>query len=190
MAELATRPISIGTATGAGPPPCPNGLGPTFDELLVRHGDEIYRFILRMSRNRADADDLYQDTLLKAYRAFGRLDAAANHRAWLYKIATNTFLSDRRKMGRESPLDDALAQEVPAAPVDEAARLDARDLLGEVESFIAALPPKQRIALVQRKHHNLDYADIAAILRCSEAAARASVHEALRKLRDRFGDRL
>jgi RNA polymerase sigma-70 factor (ECF subfamily) len=160
-----------------------------FDEVLARYQDELYRFAAHLTRNRADADDLYQETLLKAYRAFGRLDGGANHRAWLYKIATNAFLSDRRKRGREGQLDGGQAEAIPAAAADQAARLDARDLLREVEAFVDGLPLKQRVALVQRKYHDLSYAEIAANLRCSEAAARANVHEALRKLRERFGDR-
>jgi RNA polymerase sigma-70 factor, ECF subfamily len=169
---------------------CPAAGHPTFDDVLSRYQAEIYRFASHLTRNRADADDLYQETLLKAYRAFDRLDGHANHRAWLYKIATNAFLSDRRKRSREGPLDEERAREIPGAATDHAARLDARDLLREVEDFVAALPTKQRVALVQRKYHDLSYAEIAANLRCSEQAARASVHEALRKLRERFGDRL
>lgn len=170
---------------------CPGAGGsPSFDDVLTRHQAEIYRFAVHLTRDPTDADDLYQETLLKAYRAFDRLDGAANHRAWLYKIASNAFLSDRRKRAREAPLDGAHAEAIPAAPRDHAARLDAKDLLVEVERFVAALPPKQRIALVARRYHDLPYDEIAATLRCSEAAARASVHEALRKLRDRFGDRL
>jgi RNA polymerase sigma-70 factor, ECF subfamily len=162
----------------------------TFDELLDRHQSEIYRFVTQLTRNRADADDLYQETLMKAYRAFGRLDGAANHRAWLYKIATNTFLSDRRKKSREDPLMDGAEDFLPAATVDSVSQLDARDLLAEVENFIERLPTKQRIALVLRKYHELGYDEIAANLNSSEAAARANVHEALRKLRECFGDRL
>ena len=162
----------------------------TFDDVLARHQGEIYRFTVQLTRNPTDADDLYQETLLKAYRAFGRLDGHANHRAWLYKIATNTFLDDRRKRGREDPLDPDAEAALPATPTDHAAGLDARALLREVEAFVAALPPKQRAALILRKHHEVGYPEIAATLRCSEAAARASVHEALRKLRDAFGDRL
>ncbi len=162
----------------------------SFEAVLARYQGEIYRYTIHLTRNRTDADDLYQETLLKAYRAFGRLDGAANHRAWLYRIATNTFLSDRRKRGREAGLDEATEQALTAAPDDHAAGLDARDLLREVESFVAALPVKQRVALILRKHHELGYAEIAATLKCSEAAARANVHEALRKLRQSFGDRL
>ena len=186
LAVLGTT--TAGSEAGGGALGC--GWCPSFDDVLARYQEEIYRFVTHLTRNRADADDLYQETLLKAYRAFDRLDGEANHRAWLYKIATNTFLSDRRKRGREAPLDGERAELVPAPAADHAARLDARDLLREVEAFVAALPLKQRVALVQRKYHDLSYAEIAANLRCSEQAARASVHEALRKLRDRFGDRL
>lgn len=162
----------------------------TFDDLLERHQREIYRFSLQLTRNRADADDLYQETLIKAYRAFDRLDGDANHRAWLFRIATNTFLSSRRRVKREDPLDDTLESVLPADPVDHVAELEARDLLMEVQRFVESLPDKQRIALILRKYHEMGYSDIAANLKCSEAAARANVHEALRKLRDCFGDRI
>ncbi len=166
------------------------GLCPSFETILDRYQAEIFRFAVHLTRNHADADDLFQETLLKAYRAFDRLDGEANHRAWLYRIATNAFLSDRRKRNRERPLDDAQADLLPGVASDHAARLDAGNLLREVDSFVASLPDKQRLALIQRKYHDLSYAEIAGNLRCSEAAARANVHEALRKLRGQFGDRV
>ncbi len=163
----------------------------TFDDTLARHGAVIYRFALLLTRNRPDADDLYQETALKAYRAWDRLPCDANHRAWLYRIASNTFLSDKRKTSRLRSLDaEGAAESIPAASRDDDGRLDAGALLREVESFIEALPPKQRVALVQRKYLDIGYAEIAATLGCSEEAARRSVHEALKKLRDRFGDRI
>ena len=163
----------------------------TFDETLTRHGAEIYRFALHLTRNRPDADDLYQETALKAYRAWDRLPCDANHRAWLYRIASNTFLSDKRKTSRLRSLDAAgTAETIPAATRDDDGRLDAGNLLREVEAFIETLPPKQRVALVQRKYLELGYPEIAATLNCSEEAARRSVHEALLKLRKQFGDRI
>jgi RNA polymerase sigma-70 factor (ECF subfamily) len=162
----------------------------TFDDLLERHQAEIFRFSMQLTRNRADADDLYQETLIKAYRAFDRLDGDANHRAWLFRIATNTFLSGKRRVKREDPLDETLEAVLPADPVDHVANLEARDLLIEVQRFVETLPDKQRVALILRKYHEMDYGDIAANLKCSEAAARANVHEALRKLRTCFGDRI
>jgi RNA polymerase sigma-70 factor (ECF subfamily) len=163
----------------------------TFDQTLARYGAEIYRFALHLTRNRSDADDLYQETALKAYRAWTRLPCDANHRAWLYRIASNTFLSDKRKTSRLRSLDaEETVESIPAASRDDDGRLDAGDLLRDVEGFIEALPPKQRIALVQRKYLEIGYPEIAATLDCSEEAARRSVHEALRKLRERFGDRI
>jgi RNA polymerase sigma-70 factor (ECF subfamily) len=186
--ELGTT-SDLGEAAASASPGLPLPIV-TFDDLLERHQGEIYRFSLQLTRNRADADDLYQETLIKAYRAFDRLDGDANHRAWLFRIATNTFLSSKRRVKREDPLDDALESVLPADPVDHVAELEARDLLMEVQRFVEGLPDKQRVALVLRKYHEMGYGEIAANLKCSEAAARANVHEALRKLRDCFGDRI
>jgi RNA polymerase sigma-70 factor (ECF subfamily) len=192
MSEMVQAAVS-GTNTGAQgvvdmtPPVLPIC---SFEDLVERHQQEIYRYSLQLTSNSADADDLYQETLMKAFRAFGRLDGNANHRAWLYKICTNTFLSSRRKLGRESALDETMEMAIPAEQTDHASSLDARDLLRDVEAFVTRLPDKQRIALILRKYHDAGYDQIASTLNCSEAAARANVHEALRKLRDCFGDRL
>lgn len=182
--------VMAAEAAVAGPAPGPTVGPPTFEEVLNRHGPEVYRYLLQLCRNRTDADDLYQDAALKAFRAFGRLDGTANHRAWFYKIASNTFLSDRRKYGRVGALDGAVAAAIPEPPTDQAARLDAKALLARVDALVATLPKKQRLALIGRKYHDLSYAEIATILDSSEEAARANVHAALRKLRDALGDDL
>ncbi len=161
-----------------------------FDELLERYQHEIFRYAMQLTRNTTDADDLYQETMLKAYRAFDRLGPDSNYRAWLYRIATNTFLSQKRKDKRERPLDPVLDDHLAVTNPDQPASLDARDLLADVERFVQTLPEKQRVALILRKYHELDYASIAATLDSSEEAARANVYEALRKLRKCFGDRL
>ena len=162
----------------------------TFDEMLERHGAEVYRFLLQAARNGPDADDLYQEAALRAFRGFGRLEPGANHRAWFYRIATNAFLDHSRRASRLAPLDAASAGAIPARPDDHEARLDAASALERTAALIAALPPKQRVALVARRQHDLSYSEIAALLGCTEAAARANVHEAVRKLRDGLGDLL
>lgn len=170
--------------------PSPERADQLFTTMVDRFGDEIYRFACQLTGNTTDADDLYQETLLKAFRAFDRLSADANHRAWLYRICSNTFISDRRKHGRVSPMNDVLTETLTASSPDHASTLDARALLEDVERFVGGLPPKQRVALVLRKHHEYGYAEIAGILNCSEAAARANVHEALTKLRGAFAHRM
>lgn len=163
---------------------------PSFSSLIERFGDEIYRFAWHLARSQADADDLYQETLFKAYKAYTRLPADANHRAWLYRITSNTFISDRRKRSRDCVLTDVIEQTATHGAPDHARALDARDLLGDVETFVQALPPKQRVALIMRKYQGAEYGQIAIALECSEVAARANVHEALRKLRNQFAHRL
>lgn len=163
---------------------------PIFDELVSRLEPELRRYALRLTRDGDEADDLFQETMIKAFRAYGRLPADANRRAWLYRIATNTFLSDRRKLDRLESLD---AQDLwePAAPeIDHGAAIDARALLADVERAVLLLPEKQRVALILRKYQEMGYAEIAVTLQCSEPAARANVHEALRKLKERFHERL
>jgi RNA polymerase sigma factor (sigma-70 family) len=162
----------------------------TFEVLVATYQAEIYRFALYLTGNQADADDLFQETMLKAFRAFGRLPAEANHRAWLYRIATNAFLDDRRKAARVRPFAGDGEIAVADTTVEITERLDARDLLDAVWAMITTLPPKQRIAFVLRKYHGQEYDEIATVLRTTPAAARANVHEALRKLRVAFGDRL
>ncbi len=191
MAEAAMATLPVAAASAASATVLEPATQATFDEAFARHGSEIFRFALYLTRNRSDADDLYQETALKAFRAWDRLPCDANHRAWLYRIASNTFLSDRRKASRLRSLDaDARSETIPAASRDDDGRLDANNVLREVEAFIGELPPKQRIALVQRKYLEMGYSDIAATLDSSEEAARRNVHEALRKFRDRFGDRI
>lgn len=196
-AATAVTSLSIGvTAATSHAQPGPGGLPapqPSFTDVLDWHEAEIYRFALRLTGNQPDADDLFQETMLKAFRAFDRLLPDSNHRAWLYRIASNTFLSGRRKFDRIDSLDllgEHLNFEVAVAEVDHAAGLDARALLHEIKIFVEHLPPKQRIALVLRKFHGLGYDDVAATLGCTEGAARTNVHQALRKLRDAFEDRL
>jgi RNA polymerase sigma-70 factor (ECF subfamily) len=190
---MSTQPLA--TAGTTIDEPCPatrrgRDVRPSFSTLVADHGDAIYRYCWHLTRNQADADDLYQETLLKAYRAHGKLDGDANHRAWLYKIASNTFISDRRKRGRESALSEAMAETVAAPAVDHADGLDARDLLHDVECSVLALPTKQRVALILRKYHDFSYTDIAVSLNTTEVAARANVHAALKKLRSQYANRL
>ena len=168
-------------------PVCDHATG---ENMLARYQGEIYRFALHLTRTRAEANELYQETLREAYRLGNQLDRTTNQRTWLYGLTTNAFLRNRRTPGRDGSFVEERADEISDAPADHAARLDGRDLLRAVEASVAALPPRQRVALVQRLFHSLSYAEIATSLGCSETAARASVYTALRTLRDRLGDRV
>ncbi|MBU0492551.1 MAG: RNA polymerase sigma factor [Chloroflexi bacterium] len=169
-----------------------------FETLMARHHDEIYGYLWRVLRSagRADAaveaQDLTQDVFLRAYQAFGRLRPDSNHRAWLYKIATNcaytALKQGQRRSARSVPLGDEV-QQVPApAGQSPEHQLDRSEELAVVRRAIVALPPKQQMAVVLRHVQGLDYAAVAQALNCSEDSARANVYQALRRLRQTLAD--
>jgi len=145
----------------------------TFGQLLERHERELFAYALRISGQRADAEDLYQDTFLAAFRAWPP-PRRGNERAWLYKIATNRAIDRERRTKRVVASVDDLAL---AAPERDDVTL--ADLAGAIET----LPTGQRAAFVLRKVQGLPYVEIAVALECTEEAARARVSEALKKVK-------
>ncbi|MEA2662455.1 MAG: hypothetical protein QOH08_2027, partial [Chloroflexota bacterium] len=145
----------------------------TFGQLLERHERELFAYALRLSGQRADAEDLYQDTFLAAFRAWPP-PRRGTERAWLYKIATNRAIDRERRAKRIVASVDDLAL---AAPERDGVTL------ADLSYAIETLPAGQRAAFVLRKLQGLPYPEIAAALDCSEEAARARVSEALKKLK-------
>jgi RNA polymerase sigma-70 factor (ECF subfamily) len=160
--------------------PVPFALPPPFDEAVARHERELMRFLLRTTRDHDDALDLFQETWLRAYRAWPKLESAAGLRPWLYRIATNLCLNRARdRMRRARVIGD---EELDLAGVPGSSN-GAHDGVLHLKAVIARLPHNQREALVMRKFGGLEYAEIAAALGCSSDSARAGVYQALKKLK-------
>ena len=159
---------------------------PEFELLVDIHSREIFVYLWRMLGNNADAEDCLQDTYLRAYRAYSRLNDDANVRAWLYKIATNVahthFKRNRRISDHTSDLDPEKIQ----GEHQVSDQVERNISLEAVKTAVEALPHKQRAALIMRKYQEMPYCDIAFVLKTSEDAARANVYQALKKLRSRF----
>lgn len=153
---------------------------PAFELLVRRHRGEILAYLRRFLGGDLDAEDVAQDTWLRAHRAFTRLPADANQRAWLYRIATNRALSALRKRRRTAGRTSEIAVETVPARGGE---LDGGLAMRAIGRAVAALPAKQRAALIGRRFQGLDYAALGVSLGCSPEAARANVYQALRKLR-------
>jgi RNA polymerase sigma-70 factor, ECF subfamily len=173
-------------AASASPPEVPFGprsgpaAAPTFESLVQDYQPAVYRFLYRLCLgNGHDAEDLCQETFLRAFRAFAALPHDAHHRAWLYRIAYNLFLNGRRR-----PTSAELSEEVPAPTRDD----DGRELVASIGEFVRTLPAKQRAALILRHVEGRDYCEIAGVLACSEDSARANVFQAVKKVRARFGE--
>lgn len=161
---------------------------PDFEQLVRAHSREIHAYLWRMMGDSADAEDCLQESFLRAYRAYSRLDGKANTRAWLYKIATNTARSHLKKRGRTSSrtadIDPALISNGPAL----GEQVEQRELLHQVKAAVEGLPHKQRAAVMMRKYQEMSYPEIALALNSSEDAVRANVYQALKKLRSQLNE--
>jgi RNA polymerase sigma-70 factor (ECF subfamily) len=160
-------------------------LPPPFDEAIRRHEAEIMRFLVRSTHGHDDALDLFQETWLRAYRAYPRLDSAAGLRPWLYRIATNLCLNRTRARIRRSRViaEDAAPDEIQLSAAAAHTNSTSPDGVIHLRKAIERLPHKQRAALIMRKFGGLEYHEIAAALECSCESARAGVYQALKKLK-------
>jgi len=161
---------------------------PQFEALVDAHSRELFAYLWRVLGDEAQAKDCLQDTFLRAYRAYERVEDPSHLRAWLYKIATNTartqLSKDGKRSSRSTPLIEKIASRERAVEVQVLERIS----LAEVQRAVMALPTRQRAALMMRKYQELEYEEIGAALGCSEEAARANVYQALKKLRATFKD--
>ena len=160
-----------------------------FEAVVAMHHAEIYRYLARVTRRPSDADDLSQETFLRAYRAHAALPPGSNVRAWLFTIATNLcrnhwWAEARRRRAQEAMTYQAEREET-TGPEGEAVVQQANGRLAEI---VAMLPLKQRLAFTMRKVHELDYDVIGQSLECSGESARAHVFQALRKIRRGLGE--
>jgi RNA polymerase sigma-70 factor (ECF subfamily) len=144
---------------------------PPFETFYEAHRGEVFRFLTsRLGAQRAE--DAFQETFLRALRAYDRLEHADHLRAWIMTIASRIAIDDvrRRKPQDELP-DDALASE------------DARPAFEELAPLTDGLPPKERAAVVLRYGYGLDYEEIGGALGSNEQAARQAASAGIRRLR-------
>jgi RNA polymerase sigma factor (sigma-70 family) len=145
-------------------------VAPPFERFYECHRVEVLAF-LRRRAGRDRADDLFQETFLRALRAYGRLEHGENLRAWVLTIAANALIDAGR---RERP-----TAELSAEPAD----VDVRPAVEELAPLTNALPPKERAAVVLRYGYDLDYDAIGAALGSNEQAARQAASAGVRRLR-------
>ena len=160
--------------------------GRTFGDVVDAYQAGVLRYLRRLTNDPAEAEDLFQETFLRALPAFDRLRTQSNHRAWIYRIATNAFLNHRRRQRRRNEVP--LVVEPAASGWSPDDRHQTRAASSICRAAIAALPPRQRTAFVQRNLLGWDYARIAEVMGCTRATARANVYQAARRLRRQLAD--
>jgi RNA polymerase sigma-70 factor (ECF subfamily) len=151
-----------------------------FNTLVEQYTSEIYGYLWRMLRDSQDAEDVLQETFIRAFKGFPRLREGSNFRAWLYKIATNAAYTQlKQRTRRESQVIEFIENLEATNPLPQ-------KLILAVLTAIESLPPKQQASLMLKKYQNLSYLDIGDVLDCSPDTARANVYQALKKLREEF----
>lgn len=156
-----------------------------FGRLVEMHQDLVYGLVFRMVRDPSLAEELTQDTFVKAFRRLDSFRGEARFTTWLYRIAVNVCHDQRgsaaaRNRGRETSLDapetGSLDPRASQALPDE--DLESREIANLFQAGVNALEPKYRAAFLLRHQEGLSYAEIAAVLEISENNAKVRVHRA------------
>ncbi len=139
-----------------------------FEAEALAHLNALYSSALRLTANRADAEDLVQETYLKAFRSYDQFEPGTNLKAWLFTILHNTFLNTRRNAGRESITtepDEIERAAVPAETTDSPEQILLRKTLDvDLQAALDSLPSVFREAVWLRDVEDFSYAEIARIV--------------------------
>ena len=158
-----------------------------FAELVQRHAGRIFNLAYRMTGNQADAEDMVQETFIRAYRGLPGFNLAGSFGAWLYRIAVNVCLTQRsRQAGEPSlPLDEDAAALFDDAPsVHDLA--ESHEVQAVVQRAIAGLPPMYRVAVVLFHMEGRSYTEIAGLLGLPINTVRTHLHRGRELLRERL----
>ena len=159
-----------------------------FDELYRRHKGGLFRFVLRSVRERAVAEELYQEIWMRAIEARGRYQAQAKFSTWLYTIAHNRLVDHWRKRGLQLvslDQEQGAALDPPGNPGDEPQRIaEAKQGLERFTRALAALPPAQREAFLLHHEAEMGVAEIARATGADEEAAKSRLRYAVARLKE------
>jgi RNA polymerase sigma-70 factor (ECF subfamily) len=146
------------------------------EQAFVRYSADVYRFLLRRTRNHCDAEELTQQVFVDATAAFSRSDPPRSMRAWLYAVAERRLVDELRRRKHVPAPDDVPGPEVG----DDVGYTD-------LEAAVRRLPELQRRVLVMKVLEGRSYREIAGTLHCNEAACKMRLARALRRLRAELG---
>jgi RNA polymerase sigma-70 factor (ECF subfamily) len=167
-----------------------------FDYLVQKYRRPMVSFMYRMARNAAAAEDLAQEVFLRVYRSRETYEASAKFTTWLYRIATNLAVNHARDTRHERPevqvsLDEpdeetGTTLEVPDASLNVEQQIVRRERMLAIRKRVEALPKQQRLAVIMHKYQQMDYKQIADVLKKSESATKSLLFRAYETLREQL----
>jgi len=167
-----------------------------FDYLVQKYRRAMVSFMYRMARNSAVAEDLAQEVFLRVYRSRETYEASAKFTTWLYRIATNLAVNHARDTRHERPevqvsLDEpdeetGTTLELPDASLNAEQAIVRRERMLAIRRKVEALPEQQRLAVVMHKYQQMDYKQIADVLKKSESATKSLLFRAYETLREQL----
>lgn len=162
-----------------------NGNRQAFTELMRRYQKRVYWLARRIVTDHDDADDVVQETFVKAYLALGEFRGDAGFYTWLYRIAVNLSLNTVRKRQVMNYLRESeLLGRILPSPDDPSASVEHQELESALQRAVATLPEKQKAVFVLRYYDELSYEEIAKILKTSVGGLKANYFHALRKVQE------
>jgi RNA polymerase sigma-70 factor (ECF subfamily) len=165
-----------------------------FDYLVGKYRRPMMSFMYRMTHNQGVAEELAQEVFLRVYRSRQSYTASAKFTTWLYRIATNLAVNHARDTKHERPentvnidepdTDTGLTLDVADGSLNAEQVILRRERLAAIRRQVEALPERQRMAVMMHKYQNLDYKQIAAVLKLSESATKSLLFRAYETLRE------
>lgn len=158
-----------------------------FEREVLPHLEGVARLARHLLAGRpADAEDLVQEAMLRAYTAYPRFEPGTNLRAWLFRIVRNAYVDRLRRQGRESELagGDVAPEEVALEEFRAEAARTRRE--ADVEAALAQLPGELRLALLLVDGEGMRYDEAAAVMDCPVGTVRSRLHRGRRLLRQRL----
>jgi RNA polymerase sigma-70 factor, ECF subfamily len=160
-----------------------NGSAAAFETLIRTHQTMIHALTFRMTGSSADAEDLAQETFIRAYEQINHFNGSAKFSTWLYSIAVHACLNWRRNEARRFRAQASCAEEMLAKNPDAQISSVENEMAQQAQAALLKLPAKQRAAIVLTIYDGLNHAEAAKVLRCSETTISWRVFAAKRKLK-------